>query len=126
MADHHAHSHGSSRPAPDLVEDGIPATSEAPPGLDVDAVEGEAAPLDHPQGVDQWGTTAAEELLGEPFELRVAHEQPDTIGAFDDIEIEEALGNEDSLSAEESALRVVDEPPGMSYAPDPGYLSDDG
>lgn len=122
MADHHP----SSRPAPDLIDDGIPATTDAPPGLDVDAVEGEAVPLEHPQGVEEWGTTAAEEAMGEPFELRVLREEPDILtGEVDDGEIDEVLGTQDSLSAEESALRVVDEPPGMSYAPDPGYLTDD-
>ncbi|MGI8686807.1 MAG: hypothetical protein ACR2MO_17235 [Acidimicrobiales bacterium] len=126
--EHHAHPHGSTRPAPDLVEDGIPATSEAPPGLDVDSVEGEPAPLDHPQGVEEWGITAAEEALGESLELRVSRELPDGLGADDDIdefEIGKALGNEDSLSAEESALRIVDEPPGLSYSPHSGYLSDE-
>lgn len=122
MADHHA----SSRPAPDLIEDGIPATTDAPPGLDVDAVEGEPVPLDHSQGAEEWGITAAEEAMGEPFELRVLREEPDIMaGDVEDAEIEDVLGSQDSLSAEESALRVVDEPPGMSYAPDPGYLSDD-
>jgi len=127
MADHHAHPHGPSRPAPDLVEDGIPATSEAPPGLDVDMEEGEPAPLDHPQGVEEWGITAAEEARGEPLSLRVTREEPEVYaaGGADDDELEEALGTRDSLSAEESALRIVDEPPGLSYAPNSGYLPDD-
>ena len=34
-------------------------------------------------------------------------------------------GLEDTLSAEESAMRIVDEPPGMNYDPDPGYIDRD-
>lgn len=119
-----AHHPPTARPAPDLVEDGVPATSEAPPGLDVDATEGEPAPLDHPQGVEEWGTTAAEEAAGESLAMRVAREDPDGTVPADDWELEEELGLEDDLSAEEGALRLVDEPPGMSYAPDPGYVSE--
>ena len=29
---------------------------------------------------------------------------------------------EDSLSAEEAAMSIVDEPPGLNYDPDPGYV----
>jgi len=29
---------------------------------------------------------------------------------------------EEPLSAEEAAMRIVDDPPGASYAPTPGYL----
>ena len=32
------------------------------------------------------------------------------------------FGFGDTLSAEEAAMRVVHEPPGMNYDPDPGYL----
>ena len=34
-------------------------------------------------------------------------------------------GLEDTLSAEEAAMRIVEEPPGMNYDPDPGYISRD-
>ena len=113
----------TSRPAPDLVEDGVPATTDAPPGLDVDATEGEPAPLDHPQGVDAWGVTAAEQATDEPLRVRTAHEQPDVPTVGDDGEGGEALGLENQ-AAEEAALRVADDAPGGSWAPDPGYVSD--
>lgn len=119
-----AKSHTHSRPAPDLVEAGIPATDEAPPGLDIDAVGGEAAPLDLPQGVEEWGTTAAEEAMGESLAQRVVRQEADATRSYDLHELEEALGNEDALSAEEAALRVVDEAPGRSSSPDAGYLTD--
>lgn len=113
------------RPAPDLVEDGIPATVDDPPHLSTEAVEGEPAPLDFPQGVDDWGTTTAEERMGESVRMRAAREEPDLL---DELEAEGAgSGIAGALSAEEAALRVEDEPEalGMSFAPHPGYVDDD-
>lgn len=134
------------RPAPDVIEDGIPATSEIPEDelATGDTLEGEIPPLDHPQAVNQWGTTAAEQLGPEPFAVRTAHLQPEVAegddytdrqflepGADAGLADDEAdavgemdAGLEDTLSAEESAMRVVDEPPGMNYDPDPGYVDD--
>lgn len=114
------------RPAPDLVEDGIPATVDDPPHLSTEAVEGEPAPLDFPQGVEEWGTTKAEERMGESVRMRAAREEPDLL---DELEADEEAGTgiAGALSAEEAALHVEDEPEalGMSFAPDPGYLDDD-
>ncbi len=132
------------RPAPEVSEDGIPSVDELPEDLlrTGDPVEGEMPPLDRPQGVKTWGTTASEQLASEPLDVRLAREQPDVLrcdpyadhqflepgadGGLADDEpdaVGEAdVGLEDSLSAEEGAMRVVDEPPGMSYDPDPGYV----
>ena len=114
------------RPAPDLVEDGIPATVDDPPHLSTEAVEGEPPPLDFPQGVEDWGTTKAEERLGESVRMRAAREEPDVL---DQSEADEdaVTGIAGALSAEEAALHVEDEPGalGMSFAPDPGYLDGD-
>lgn len=135
------------RPAPDIIEDGIPATSEIPEDelATGDTLEGEIPPLDHPQAVNQWGTTVAEQLEPEPFDVRIAHLQPEVRmgddhterqlfqpGADASLADDEAdavaemdAGLEDTLSAEEAAMRVVgDEPPGMNYDPDPGYVDD--
>jgi hypothetical protein len=132
------------RPAPEVTEDGIPSIEELPEDVlrTGDPLEGELPPLDRPQAVTDWGTTAAEQLASEPMEVRLAREVPDTetddayldrqilepgadgglgddepdsIGEFD-------AGLEDTLSAEEAAIQVVDEPPGMNYDPDPGYV----
>ena len=116
------------RPAPDLVEDGIPATVDDPPHLSTEAVEGEPAPLDFPQGVDEWGTTKAEERMGESVRMRAAREEPDVEGELDELEADEEAGARvvGALSAEEAALHVEDEPEalGISFAPDPGYVDD--
>lgn len=132
------------RPAPEVTEDGIPSIEELPEDVlrTGDPLEGELPPLDRPQAVTDWGTTAAEQLASEPMDVRLAREVPDTetddayldrqilepgadgglgddepdsIGEFD-------AGLEDTLSAEEAAIQVVDEPPGMNYDPDPGYV----
>ncbi|HEV2759356.1 MAG TPA: hypothetical protein VGV86_07270 [Acidimicrobiales bacterium] len=135
------------RPAPEVTEDGIPAIDEIPEDvlLTGDPLEGELPPLDRPQAVTDWGTTASEQLASEPLEVRLAREEPDVEmaevyadrqflepgadgGLMDDEA--DALGEadaglEDTLSAEESAMRIVDEPPGMNYDPDPGYIDRD-
>jgi hypothetical protein len=132
------------RPAPEVTEDGIPAIDEIPADvlLTGDPLEGELPPLDRPQAVEDWGTTASEQLASEPLDLRLAREEPELEtgdgyidrqflepGAAGGLGDEEGdlvgeidAGFEDTLSAEEAAMRVVDEPPGMNYDPDPGYV----
>ena len=132
------------RPAPEVTEDGVPAIEELPESvlLTGDPVEGEMPPLDRPQAVKDWGTTASEQLGSEPLDVRLAREVPDTSlgetpedrqilepeadgglvddGADEVGEVDVRL--EDTLSAEEAAMSVVDEPPGLNYDPDPGYV----
>ncbi len=132
------------RPAPEVTEDGVPSIEEIPENvlLTGDPLEGELPPLDRPQAVTDWGTTASEQLASEPLEVRLAREEPDVEmaevyadrqflepggdgGLMDDeadVLGEADAGLEDTLSAEESAMRIVDEPPGMNYEPDPGYI----
>lgn len=135
------------RPAPDIIEDGVPATSEIPENqlLTADTLEGEIPPRDRPQAVKDWGTTASEQLAPEPMDVRLAREVPDVTEAESDyadrqfvepgadagLADDEAdavgevdAGFEDTLSAEEAAMQVVDEPPGMNYDPDPGYVDE--
>ncbi len=123
----------SPRPAPDIVEDGIPAVEEV--GQNVletgdSSDEGEIAPLDFPQGTNQWGTTASEQRRDEPLDQRYLHEQsenrspshdqvlpfssPDSQdGGLFDSESEEIAEQdfelEDALSPEESAMHFEDE-----------------
>ena len=133
------------RPAPELSEDGVPAVEELPESvlLTGDPVEGDMPPLDRPQAVKDWGTTTSEQLGTETLERRLAREVPDTgatgagtgdrqflePGADDGLGDEEpdaiaeaGVRMEDTLSAEEAAMSIVDEPPGMNYDPDPGYV----
>ena len=132
------------RPAPEVCEDGVPAITEIPEDvlLTGDPLDGEIPPLDRPQAVNDWGTTASEQLGGEPLDVRVGREEPDVgmaevyadrqflePGADDGVGDDEPdavgeadTGLEDTLSAEEAAMRVVDEPPGLNYDPDPGYV----
>jgi hypothetical protein len=134
------------RATPDEAEPGVPVTSEVRRDQWLSGTEDEAdpAPLDHPQGVDEWGTTAREEELGESLEMRQRREVPDrperpdpylsrslvdpVVGDAGGIDDEPDLvaelddSPEDTLSAEEAAVRVVDDPPGANYDDDPGYL----
>ena len=135
------------RPAPEVTEDGVPSMDEIPEDVLTtgDPVEGEMPPRDRPQAVKDWGTTTSEQLGQEPMDVRAAREQPD-VGASEsdytdrqllepgadagigddeaDAVGETDIGLEDTLSAEESAVRVVDEPAGMNYDPDPGYVEE--
>lgn len=138
----------TTRPASDELEPGIPATSEmprdVPPGSED---EEEIPPLDVPQAVEEWGTTAEEELLGESLASRVAREEPDfgtaARGADAGVSLLEP-GSDDGLtdnepdaigevdfggdttpSPEESAMRIEEEPEGLNYDPSPGYLDED-
>jgi len=134
------------RPAPDVIEDGIPATEEVPEELlrTGEVSEGPVPPLDRPQAVDEWGVTPREQELGEPLDVRLRRERPDRFGAPEDdvrqvfepgaeyfVDDEPAVVGEfdalweDTLSAEEAAVRVVDEPPGVTYDEGPGYLEDE-
>ena len=93
------------RPSGDTVEDGVPATEEV---RDETLATGDAGvadmPMpDRPMGADQWGITDFEERRSEPLERRLAHERPEGREAADDFVAS------DSLSAEEAAMRIVDE-----------------
>ena len=133
-----------TRPSPDTIEPGIPATEEMPPGVPAGwEAEEEPAPLDVPQGVETWGTTAEEELAGEPPALRALREEPDVDevppaglrvlepGAEDGLTDTEAdavaevdSDRTDTLTAEEAAMRVEEEPLGLTYDSSPGYLDE--
>lgn len=131
-----------TRPSPDTIEAGIPATEEMPPGVPAGwEAEEEPAPLDFPQGVESWGTTAEEELVGESLSLRVLREEsdveapppratrllePGAEGGLLDDEADSVgeLDSEqsDTLSPEEAAIRVEHEPAGLTYDSSPDYL----
>jgi uncharacterized protein DUF5709 len=69
-----------------LEEEGIPDQSDALPGKVItgDAQEELEPPHDYPIAVDEYGTTAAEERAGEPLDLRLSRELPDTTTGIDD------------------------------------------
>ena len=114
------------RPAPDEVEAGIPTVEDIPEGQlsTGDPLEGEMPPLDDPQAVEDWGLTAAEQQGAEPLSVRVQREEPDVLEQLSVLDDPDA-GPTGTLSPEEAAIRVEEEPAGMNYDPDPGYLSED-
>jgi len=148
MTDRDPSSSYSTRPARDEVEPGIPATDEMPRPIPPGSEDEETpVPLDHPQGVDEWGTTSREEMLDEPLELRVLREEPDQLagespsglslsepgtddavedgGGFDDeadAVADLVIDDDVTLAPEEQAMRIDEDPPGLNYDPTPGYL----
>jgi hypothetical protein len=119
------------RPAGDVVEDGVPATEEVRDEIlrTGDAGVADMPMPDQPLGADDWGITEFEERSGEPLDVRLARETPDT-GRFDageghrfsepgvdtdyaDLEAaavgDSDIGRYDTVSAEEAAMHIVDE-----------------
>ena len=115
-----------------MDEEGIP---DLEPPINQD--EGMIPPRDYPQGVEEFGITAAEERADEPLADRVLREEPDfdesSVGQAADAAIGGRLlepGSEDvdvlddekdsvatlvtedegALSAEESAMHITDSP----------------
>ncbi len=132
------------RPAP--TEAGVPAIDEV--GDEIlatgDAMEGELPPLEHPQGVEEHGITAAEQQRPESLDHRLAREEPDVAapadvgsgpvpgpdtagGVLDPLT--DLLGDEeaepgDTLAPEEAALRLTQDLPGATEDASPGYLEE--
>ncbi len=129
-------------------EEGIPDVDELPPGMALtgDSTEGLVPPRDHPLAADDYGTTPAEEGLGESLEQRVMREEPEPLGwsAVDDdvepvagrlVQPDEGMVDLDvtaeevadladdyvGLSAEEEAVRIETDPGGLGGGSD-GYL----
>ena len=131
------------RPAPDLADDGVPATEEVRDEVlrTGDSGVGDVPAPDRPWGTDEWGTTDFEQREGEPLGGRLRRENPDREpgpagggrvsepGAdedFADVEAD-AVGEldpdqGDSLSPEEAAMSIRDDLPGGTDDAGPGYL----
>lgn len=134
-----------------LEEEGIPELEDQPPGkvLSGETPEGIVPPRDYPLGAEEYGTTAAEEAIGETVAVRAAREelplsadgpldddrhalagrlvQPDSgVVDVDDTADEFAYDVADgvALSAEEAAIRVETYPEGLGGGW-PGYLDED-
>ena len=134
------------RPARDEVAPGIPATEEAPRNVPLGwESDEETAPLDFPQGATAWGVTPDEQRRGEPIAERRKHEEPDfprrarpgPVALVDPETYDEGFTDDEPdlvgeldpeaelLGPEETAMRIVDDPPGANYDPDPGYVTED-
>ena len=82
--------------------------------LDEDKIGGDFPP-EAPLGVDEYGTTPAEEAWDEPLEERIAREEPDVLPVGDpavqDDEVDDTFDDavqehEGPIAAEEAALHV--------------------
>lgn len=134
-----------------LEEEGIPELEDQPVGkvLSGETPEGVVPPRDYPLGAEEFGTTQAEDAMGESLAQRVAREVPDRpvgeglddedeplagrlvqpdLGVVDvddtPEEVGEAVPDAAGLSAEEEAMHVEREPGGLGGGW-PGYLQDE-
>ena len=99
------------RPAPEVSEDAIPSIEEIPEDVLMtgDPLEGELP------DVEAGDAYLDRQILEPGAEGGLGDDEPDSVA-------EAGMGLEDTLSAEEAAMQIVDEPPGMNYDPDPGYV----
>lgn len=131
------------RPAGDTVESGIPATEEVRNEALRTGDPGVAdMPIpDRPWAADDWGTTAWEEDTGEPLDVRLRRDRPETSepdidsgrvfepgSAATDTEAE-LIGEldpdrYDTQSAEETAITIREDEQGLglSYDDSPDYV----
>jgi hypothetical protein len=103
--------HTSSDPAGDLDAEGVPE-EDLPPGLAGTGGDYEeiAAPRETPGPSVDYGTTAAEQQVGEPLAMRVAREEPDVSPAGGEQPVADLEG--DPLAArpaEEEAVHITEE-----------------
>lgn len=75
--------------------------------LDDDKIGGDVPP-DRPLGVEDYGTTAAEEAVGEPLEERIAREEPEIV-AEDDRVVDPETGplSDEDIASGDPTLRDV-------------------
>jgi hypothetical protein len=124
-----------------LEDRGIPDVGRPHPLQRDTGDEGLLPPGDEPAGVDETGTTATEQREGTPLDERLAEEEPEGRGAGrprvgrlrergwgltdqeKDEVAEEAEDDVDGATAEEAAMRIDDEPGGVTDAPD-SYVED--
>lgn len=112
-------------PYGDLEREGIPELDDPPPGLEDTGGDYEAvvAPRDRPLVADDYGTTAREQRVPEPQDVRSRRELPDRemerrrqppMGRLaddgdDDLEATEVSEDRFGLSAEEAAMHPISE-----------------
>jgi hypothetical protein len=124
-------------PGEELADEGIPPVEGQIPAkvFTGDTNDGVLPPRTFPLAVEDWGTTAAEQLEGESVEQRAARETPEREspnvhagrlvepgagegGVDGDVEKQEiatTAGYDDGgYSAEEQAMRITEDPPGLT------------
>jgi hypothetical protein len=117
-----------SEPADPYEEQGLPATDNFLPGKEIagDTQDFMVVPGEEPEAVDDWGTTALEETLGEPLDARLAREEPDVLAAADrPASAEFDSDNPYPLDREEHVGRLVDLDEGAREDVDPEMTGDD-
>jgi hypothetical protein len=69
-----------------------------------------AVPGERPTAVDDWGTTAAEEIAGEPLDLRLSREEPDLLERAATTDADESPGADQPypVDPEERVGRIVE------------------
>lgn len=98
-------------PADPFEEEGLPVGEDGLPGklITGDAQDGMEPPHDYPVAVNEYGTTAEEQALGEPLDLRLSREEPEVLAAAD-VPAEDSPDSDSPYpeDPEERVGRIVD------------------
>ena len=98
-------------PASGFEDEGVPEMGYTLPGKEItgDPQEGLEPPHDVAIAADDYGTTEAEQIAGEPHDLRISREQPDVLADADrPYDESEGVDNPFSEHAGTRAGRLVD------------------
>ena len=103
-------------PASGFEEEGVPDMGYTLPGKEItgDPQEGFEPPHDVAMAADDYGTTVAEQVAGEPHDLRISREQPDVLADVDKpFDESEGVDTPFSEHAGTRAGRLVDPDEGV-------------
>ena len=117
-----------SEPADPYEEAGLPGLDNVLPGKQIagDTQDFMVVPGDEPEAVKDWGTTALEESLGEPLDLRLSREEPDVLAQADRSASEETDSDDPyPVDREEHVGRIVDTDLGVGLDDEPDMIGSD-
>jgi hypothetical protein len=99
---------------PDIVDDAYPENEGQPEPQEP------ALPGDQLLGADAYGTTVGEQIAGEPFDVKLAREEPDVTGEVAGRVADDEFGSGEDISYDEDGGRLA----GRLVAPDEGAHTD--
>ena len=109
-----ADSPGPDPAFPDIVDDAYPEREAVPDPQEP------ALPGDRLLGADAYGTTVAEQLAGEPLDVKLAREEPDVTGEVAGRAVDDEFGTGEDESYGDDSGRLA----GRLVEPDEGAHTD--
>lgn len=114
-------------PADPFEEEGLasPDPDDAGKRITGDPQEEIAVPAERPVAVDDWGTTAEEEVAGEPLDIRLRREQPDLLERAATTPADESPMSDQPYpeDRDERVVRIVEEDEGARTDDEPDAVA---